>query len=1335
MKVVVSLLLCLLLGGCVAGSCPPCPTPTPPDNLTAYLAQMDTRGAGGITAVTLDISGSSELDGGLTVDDSAFEVADVSGNTLIAGTLGVTGTTTLAGEVALTKVNAANGSANPLDFTGTLGIMNGSDDFTAIDINITDANHTSTGNTVQAIDIAGITADADATEIAVKIGAGWDYGLDLDGNAVVIGADAGVTLDETSDDVVALTMGAGAGTFSVLTGNLKVGNGSPGTAQDGEDAYVEGGLEVDGTGKFDGAVNLTQTNAANGSANPLDYTATAGAMDGSDDLTIVDINLTNADHAGSSNTVQAIDIAAITGDADATETAIAVGTGWDYGLDLNGTPVIIGADAGVTLDETSDDVVALTLGAGSGTLSVLTGNLKVGNGSPGTAQDGEDAYVEGGFEVDGTVKLDGEVDLTLVNAANGSANPIDYTGTLGTMDNSDDFTAVDINITNANHAGSGNTVQAIDIAGITADAEATETAIKVGAGWDYGLDLDGNVVIIGADAGVTLDETGDDVLALTMGAGAGTFSVLVGNIKVGDASPNTTQDGEDAYVEGGLEVDGAVRLDGAVTFNSTAASVLTNVAGGSANPIDYTATAGIMDGSDDLTVIDINLTNADHTGASNTVQAVDVASITGDADATETAIMVGTGWDAGLDVNGTPIVIGADGGATLDETSDDVVALSLGAGAGTISVLTGNLKVGNGSPGTAQDGEDAYVEGGLEVDGTAKLDGEVDLTLVNAASGSANPFDFTGTLGIMDNSDDFTVLDINITNADHTGSGNTIQAVDIAGITGDAEATETAVVIGTGWDYGLDLNGTPVVIGADGGVTLDETSDDVVALTTGAGAGTFSVLTGNLKVGNGSPGTAQDGEDAYVEGNFEVDGTVKHDGEVDLTLVNVAGASANPLDYTGTAGIMDGSDDLTIVDINLTNADHTGASNTVQGIDIAGITADPQATETAVKIGAGWDYGLDLDGNVVVIGADAGVTLDETSDDVVALTMGAGAGTFSVLTGNLKVGAGSPGTAQDGEDAYVTGGFEVDGTAKLDGAVNVGGALAADGGITVDTSNFTVNGTSGAVATASTLSVSGATTLANDATISTHTTGNAGAKNELTGLVRVKMVALGTMTNGTTETTLYVDDDPDGEWTAIDESVTVSADASIYRIGAKSLKLAFAVGAEDNDGATVDITNDDLEANESIGFWIYSDTVLDAGDVDVLIDDTDADTTFDVCAVATINAWQWCEVNVTDLAAGTGNVVDKVGFVLKDAAGLGAFNIYIDGMWKWDADDEEALSTAIITDGVYSVMSIATGEAAANTPAVPVENTDYFVHYETGNDFIVTVTNQSANSGIALIAY
>jgi hypothetical protein len=47
----------------------------------------------------------------------------------------------------------------------------------------------------------------------------------------------------------------------------------------------------------------------------------------------------------------------------------------------------------------------------------------------------------------------------------------------------------------------------------------------------------------------------------------------------------------------------------------------------------------------------------------------------------------------------------------------------------------------------------------------------------------------------------------------------------------------------------------------------------------------------------------------------------------------------------------------------------------------------------------------------------------------------------------------------------------------------------------------------------------------------------------------------------------------------------------------------------------------------------------------------------------------------------------------------------------------------------------ASAAGTANTPTALVEGTDYLVHYESGNDFLVWVTDQSAASTVALIAY
>lgn len=82
---------------------------------------------------------------------------------------------------------------------------------------------------------------------------------DLDGGLFTLDADADTTLRAQTDDVISVTLGAAAGILKVLTGNLQVGNGTPGVTLNGEDGYIEGTFEVDGAAQFDGAVSATST--------------------------------------------------------------------------------------------------------------------------------------------------------------------------------------------------------------------------------------------------------------------------------------------------------------------------------------------------------------------------------------------------------------------------------------------------------------------------------------------------------------------------------------------------------------------------------------------------------------------------------------------------------------------------------------------------------------------------------------------------------------------------------------------------------------------------------------------------------------------------------------------------------------------------------------------------------------------------------------------------------------------------------------------------------------------------------------------------------------------
>jgi len=92
-------------------------------------------------------------------------------------------------------------------------------------------------------------------------------------------------------------------------------------------------------------------------------------------------------------------------------------------FDLNGAAMAIDADGNTTLQASGDDLALLTTGAATGTLNVLVGNLKVGNGTPAVTLDGEDLYVEGTSEFDGAGQFDGAMRFnSTISQATNSAN-------------------------------------------------------------------------------------------------------------------------------------------------------------------------------------------------------------------------------------------------------------------------------------------------------------------------------------------------------------------------------------------------------------------------------------------------------------------------------------------------------------------------------------------------------------------------------------------------------------------------------------------------------------------------------------------------------------------------------------------------------------------------------------------------------------------------------------------------------------------------------------------------------------------------------------------------
>jgi hypothetical protein len=267
---------------------------------------------------------------------------------------------------------------------------------------------------------------------------------------------------------------------------------------------------------------------------------------------------------------------------------------------------------------------------------------------------------------------------------------------------------------------------------------------------------------------------------------------------------------------------------------------------------------------------------------------------------------------------------------------------------------------------------------------------------------------------------------------------------------------------------------------------------------------------------------------------------------------------------------------------------------------------------------------------------------------------------------------------------------------------------------------------------------------AGDVTLLAATGNNNGtARNQFIGLPRIKLVSLGAGTDGTagSKTLALMDDSPAGEFITIDAHTTCTADATYAKVGTNSLKLGVLTtgvagdGCADPIGAPYDFTDD-----ESVGLWLYCDTVLDAGDLRLDINDSvGGHELVAFPAYSPEDSWQWVELDISAIANADKDVVDDVSWELSATgatrAATAAFNCYLDGAMKWDATEEEALGVSIQTDGVISVVAVATAAGSGNTTSDLVLGTDYFINYESGVDFLVWITNQSGNSNFALVAY
>jgi len=226
-----------------------------------------------------------------------------------------------------------------------------------------------------------------------------------------------------------------------------------------------------------------------------------------------------------------------------------------------------------------------------------------------------------------------------------------------------------------------------------------------------------------------------------------------------------------------------------------------------------------------------------------------------------------------------------------------------------------------------------------------------------AASPAANTdiYEWIQTLPITAAGQTTNVLKLELTNADHTGG--TVNGLLIAGITGDAQATENAVNFSDGWDVDIEGN----------------TDLSISATTVSITQGELDVLSslGYVNVNFTENATFSIKEKAVTSNTtIQMDGASGGilsliSGEVGHTAAQIIYQASSPVanapfvQVVDTIPITAAGQTTDVLFFDLVNSNHTGG--VVNAINIEAITGDAQAVETGILLGAGWDSGILFD--------------------------------------------------------------------------------------------------------------------------------------------------------------------------------------------------------------------------------------------------------------------------------------------------------------------------------------------------------------------------------------
>lgn len=646
--------------------------------------------------------------------------------------------------------------------------------------------------------------------------------------------------------------------MSILTGNLKVGSGTPGVSLNGEDAYVYGTFEVDGSAQFDGAVSNTSTTTLGGDVALNDQLAATFASNDEEILVTNTATTITADNlvevvmaAQTTNTyilaltqtpnADADNDYLICADTTGTGTMLTVADGGEttWTLDPAADVIIGGVDhtaatglVDIDMDGYADGSEAVNIkvtydtgGGGAETMSGIAIDLDDDSGA---------ATVLYGIRIDPT-DTDGSATIVGLDLANDLDDGIVATVGAGTQ-------AIVVDAATTDHTGTAGVID-IEFDSKTAGAEAVNikaTHLTGGSGQEVAameieLDADsGNSsdLLVGLiiNASETTATGKVDGIQVTGTGIQRAFQSEFGYVQIGTGgSPGISPGNDDLYVEGTIEADGAVQFDSTAALNGTTTWTLPAA---SYVKIDGDATASTTTGG----IIDLDAKSAT---ANNSAINIDYELDNG-----------GSGTQHGIFIN---LKDDAAGG---DETFNAIyIDNSFGANATTRGV---------------------FFEDGLNDCLVADINAASQFAVVDAET-----ITNTSTAGIWDiaailSSSGGTVIDIDVESEADT-STEEVYGIHIE-MDDDADQIDNEI-------HGLHVAGD----GTNG------TGLQHAIVTSGANidAGLWCE-TGYLRVGTGgSPGLSLGAADnAYIEGTLEVDGNVQFDGTTSTDTLASVGSGA-----------------------------------------------------------------------------------------------------------------------------------------------------------------------------------------------------------------------------------------------------------------------------------------------------------------------------------------------------------------------------------------------------------------------------------------------------------